>query len=107
MITAVKRVAGILCTTESENKEALQAGLERNVSLFLHNSFSRNQEQKLKVDLLPCCKQRLLEQESGGMARNSVDMLQKELEDRRDGPEGARSDGVRIEGKARSRSGEK
>ena len=33
------------------------------------------------MDLLPCCKQRLLEQESWGTARNSVDMLQKILED--------------------------
>ena len=31
--------------------------------------------------LLPCCKQRLMEQESKGTAGNSVDMLQKILED--------------------------
>ena len=35
----------------------------------------------MNVDLLPCCKQRLLDQESWGTARNSVDMLQKVLED--------------------------
>ena len=35
----------------------------------------------MNVDLLPCCKKRLLEQENCGMARNSVDMLQKVLED--------------------------
>ena len=42
-----------------------------------------------------------------GQARNSVDLQQKELKNRRDGPEGARSDVVRTEGKTRSRSGEK
>ena len=78
---AVKRAAGMSCTTERERKEVLQAVLERNVSLCLQNSFCRNREQKVNVDLLLCCKQRLLEQESWDRARNSVDMLQKELED--------------------------
>ena len=64
--TAVKRVAGISCFTEKEKKEVLQADLERNVSLCLHNSFCRNRKQKVNVDLLPCCKQRLLEQENWG-----------------------------------------
>ena len=81
MTTAVKRVAGMSCTTEKERKEVLQADLERNVSLCLQNSFCRNREQKVNMDLLPCCKQRLLEQESWGMVQNSVDMLQKVLED--------------------------
>ena len=107
MTTAVKWVAVMPCTTENEKKEALQAGLEQNMSLFLHNSFFRNQKQKLKVDLLSCCKQILLEQESWSTARNSAGMLQKELEDRRDGRAGGRSDGVRIEGKTRSGSREK
>ena len=79
--TAVKRVAGMSCTTQRERKEVLQADLERNVSLCLHNSFCRNRVQKVNVDLLPFCRQRLLEQESWGTARNSVDMLQKVLED--------------------------
>ena len=35
----------------------------------------------MNVDLLPCCKPRLLEQESWGTARNSLDMLEKVLED--------------------------
>ena len=35
----------------------------------------------MNVDLLPCCKPRLLEQESWGTARNSMDMLEKVLED--------------------------
>ena len=81
--TAVKRVAGTSCTTEKERKEVLQAELEQNVSMCLHNSFCRNREQKVNVDLLlvPCCKQRLLKQESWGTAQSSVDMLQKVLED--------------------------
>ena len=64
-----------------KKKEVLQADLERNVSLGLHNSFCRNREQKVNVDLLPCSKPRLLEQESWGTARNSVDILEKVLED--------------------------
>ena len=78
--TAVKRVAGAPCVTEDEKKEVLRADLERNVSLCLHNSFCRNLEQKVNVDLLPCCKPRLLEQESWGTARNSMEMLEKVLE---------------------------
>ena len=79
--TAVKRVAGALCQTQVERGEVLQADLERNVSLCLHNSFCRNREQKMNVDLIPCFKPRLLEEESWGTARNSVDMLKKVLED--------------------------
>ena len=79
--TAVKRVAGTPCVTEDEKKEVLRADLERNVGLCLHNSFCRNREQKVNVDLLPCCKPRLLEQEGWGTARNSLDMLEKVLED--------------------------
>ena len=60
--TAVKRVAGMSCTTESKNKEVLQADLEQNVSLCLHNSFCRIREQKVNVNLAPCCKQRLQKQ---------------------------------------------
>ena len=81
MTTAVKTVAGMSCTIEPEKKEVLQADLEQNVSLYLHNSFWMNGEQKVNMDLLPCCKLRLLEQESWGTARNSVDMQQKVLED--------------------------
>ena len=68
------------CAIKKEKKEFLQADQERNVSHCLHNSFCRNRDQKIKVDLLPCCKQRLLEQESWGKARNSVDILQEVLE---------------------------
>ena len=35
----------------------------------------------MNVDLLHCCKPRLLEQESLGTARNSMDMLEKVLDD--------------------------
>ena len=35
----------------------------------------------MNVDPLPCCKPRLLEQESWGTARNSMDILEKVLED--------------------------
>ena len=35
----------------------------------------------MNVDLLLCCKPRLLEQESWGTARTSLDMLEKVLED--------------------------
>ena len=79
--TVVKRVAGAPCVTETEKREVLRADLEQNVSLCLHNSFRRNREQKVNVDLLPCCKPTLLEQESCGTARNSMDMLEKILED--------------------------
>ena len=78
---AVKRVAGAPCVTENEKREVLRADLERNVSLCFHNSFCRNREQKVNVDLLPCCKPRLLEQESWGTALNSMDILEKVLED--------------------------
>ena len=64
--TAVKRVAGAPCVTDTGKREVLRADLDRNVSLCLHNSFCRNREQKVNVDLLPCGKPRLLEQESGG-----------------------------------------
>ena len=79
--TAVKRVAGAPCVTETEKREVLRADLERNVSLCLHNIFCRNWEQKVNVDLLPCCKPRLLEQESWWTARNSTGMLEKVLDD--------------------------
>ena len=50
--TAVKRVPGAPRATETENSEVLQADLERNVSLCLDDSFCRNREQKVNVDLL-------------------------------------------------------
>ena len=79
--TAVKWVAGAPCVTETEKREVLRADLEGNVSLCLHNSFCRNRKQKVNVDLLPCCKPRLLQQVSWGTARNSMEVLEKVLED--------------------------
>ena len=79
--TAMKRVAGAPFVTENEKREVLRADIERNVSLCLHKSFCRNREQKVNVELLPCCKPRLLEQESWGTARNFKDILEKVLED--------------------------
>ena len=67
--------------TETEKREVLRADLEQKVSLCLHNRFCRNREQKVNVDLLPCCKPRLLEQESWGTARNSMEILEKVLQD--------------------------
>ena len=51
------------------------------MSLCLLDSFCGNREQKVNIDLLPFCKQRLLERESWGTDRKSVDMLQKLLKD--------------------------
>ena len=81
VITAVKQVAGTPCVTNKEKKEVLQADLDQNKSLCLHNSFCRNRERKMNVDLLPCCNPRLLEQKSWGTDRNSVGMLKKVLGD--------------------------
>ena len=49
--TAMKRVAGALSVTEAEKREVLRADIERNLSLCLHNSFCRNLEQKVNVEL--------------------------------------------------------
>ena len=68
-------------TTESERIDILGADLERNGSLCSHNIFCRNHEQKMNVELLPCCKQRLSGQESWGTAQKFVDMLQQRLKD--------------------------
>ena len=78
---AVKRVAGAPCVTEIEKREVLRADLELNVIQCLRNSFCRNREQKVNVDVLPCCKPRLLAHESWGTVRNSMDMLERVLED--------------------------
>ena len=69
------------CTKESEKRKVIRADLERNVSLCLHNIFWQKREQRVIVDLLLCCKQRLLQQGSWDTARSSVRMLKKVLED--------------------------
>ena len=45
VMTAVKRVDGLSCTTESEKKEVLHADLKQNLRLCLHTSFYRNRQQ--------------------------------------------------------------
>ena len=79
--TAVKQKMKCLARQKARKREVLQADLELNVNLCLHHSFCRNREQIVNEDILPCCNQRLLEQERRGTARNSVEMLQKVLED--------------------------
>ena len=53
-----------------EKEEMLKEDLERNLTLCLHNSFWRNRESN--VDPLPCCKQRVEEQNCWRTASNSV-----------------------------------
>ena len=53
--------------------------------------------------LLACCKPRLLEQESWGTARNSVDMLQKVLEDFETGEQEQETMEVKDEGETRDK----
>ena len=82
MTIAVKQVAEMPCSNENEQNEVLHADLKGNVSPCLHNSFGRNQEQKGDVNLLPYCKQaEIAGTRKLGTARNSVDMLLKQVED--------------------------
>ena len=67
--------------TGNERNVALRADLDCKVSPCLHKIFCRNQERKVNLDLLHCCKQRLSEQKNWGLACNSVDILLKKLED--------------------------
>ena len=77
--TAVKRM---LRTSECDRRgreETLKEGLERNVTLCLHNSFCRNRE--TYVDPLPSCKQRVEEQNCWSIACNSVRLATDKLQD--------------------------
>ena len=58
--TAVKRTSRTSESDGREKEEMMKEDLERNVTLCLHSSFSRNRDSN--VDPLPCCKQRLREQ---------------------------------------------
>ena len=78
--TAVKRDIGLSCTNESEKKGVLRADLKRNEGQCLHNSFCRNRKQKVNVNLLLCCRQRLLEQENWRHGLQLCRDLQKVLE---------------------------
>ena len=56
--TAVKRTFKTNEYDGREREERLKQDLERNVTLCLHNSFCRNRD----TNALPCCKQRVEEQ---------------------------------------------
>ena len=56
----VKRISRTSERDGREKEEMLKEDLERNVTLYIHNSFCRNRESN--VDPLPCCKQRVEEQ---------------------------------------------
>ena len=62
-----------------EKAEMLKEDLERNVTLYLHNSFCRNRESN--VDPLPCCKQRVEEQKCWRTASNSIRIANDVLQD--------------------------
>ena len=68
--TAVKRISRTTERNGREKEEMLKEDLKKNVTLCLHNSFCRKRESN--VDPLPCCKQRLEEQECWRTASNSV-----------------------------------
>ena len=77
--TAVKRISRTSERCGKEKKEMLREDLERNVTLCLHNSFCRNRESN--VDPLPCCKQRVEEQNCWRTASNSVKIANDVLQD--------------------------
>ena len=62
-----------------EKEEMLKEDLERNVTVWLHNSFCRNRESN--VDPLPCCKQNVEEQKCWRTASNSVRIATDVLQD--------------------------
>ena len=63
---------------EREKEEMLKEGLERNVTLCLHNSFCKNRESN--VDPLPC-KQKIEEQKCWRTVSNSVRIANDVLQD--------------------------
>ena len=79
MSTAVKTISRTSERSGNEKTEMLKEGLERNVTLYLHNSFYRNRESN--VDPLPCCKQRVEEQKCWRTASNSVRIANDVLQD--------------------------
>ena len=62
-----------------EKDEIMKEDLERNVTLYPHNSFCRNIESN--VDPLHCCKQRVEEQKCWRTASNSVRIATDVLQD--------------------------
>ena len=77
--TAVKRIYRTSERSGKEKADTLREDLDRNVTLFLHNSFCRNRESN--VDPLPCCKQRVEEQKCWRTASNSVTIANDVLQD--------------------------
>ena len=77
--TAVKRTSRTSECNGREKEEMLKEDLERNVSLYLHNSFCRNIYSN--VDPLPCCKQRVEEQKCLRTDSNSVRIASDVLQD--------------------------
>ena len=70
LTTAVKKTSRTNECDGREREEMLKDDLERNVTLYLHDSFCRNRE--TSVDPLPCCKQRVEDQKCWRTASNSV-----------------------------------
>ena len=79
LTTALKRKSRTTECDGREREEILKEDLEGNVTLCLHNSFCRNRE--IKVDPLPCCKQRVKEQKCWRTASNSVRIATDVLQD--------------------------
>ena len=77
--TAVKRTSSTNEYDGIEREEMFKEDLEKNMTLYLHNSFCRNRE--TNVDPLPCCKQRVEEQKSWRTASNSVRIATDVLQD--------------------------
>ena len=77
--TAVKRTSRTSECDGREREEMLKEDLEINVTVCLHKSFCRNRE--TNVDPLPCCKQRVEEQNCWRTASNSVRKATDVLQD--------------------------
>ena len=79
VITAVKRISRMSERDAREKEEMLKEDFERNVTLYLNNSFCRNRESN--VDPLLYCKQRVKEQKCWSTAFNSVRIATNVLQD--------------------------
>ena len=77
--SAVKRTSRTSECDGREKEEMWKEDFERNVTLFLHNSFWRNRVSN--IDPLPCCKQRVEEQKCWRTASNSVRIATDVLQD--------------------------
>ena len=77
--TAVNRISRMSERDGREKEDRLKEDLERNATLCLHNSFCRNRESN--VDPLPCCIQRVEEENCWRTASNSVRIATDVLQD--------------------------